>query len=113
MTTWSETLFEKAIGTSVMPKSRRHQNHTSGEASGVRLGQQLPLQTTDPIGSLVETGAAAAGAAPSAVVGATTHYTRIEKIENKSLYMPLFSTKLRTEKKVIVLFLKITPVRRC
>jgi hypothetical protein len=59
------------------------------------LGQRLPLQTTDPIGSLVETGVAAAavGAAPSAVVGATTHSTRIEKIENKSLYMPLFFYK--------------------
>jgi hypothetical protein len=95
MTTWSETLFEKATGTSVMPKSTRDRNHTSGEASGVRLGQRLPLQTTDPIGSLVgtEAAAAAAGAAPSTVVGATTHSTRIEKIENKSLYMPLFSTK--------------------
>ena len=92
MTTWSETLFEKAIGTSAMPKSRRHRKHISGEASGVRLGQRLPLQTTDPIGSLVETGAAAAavGAAPSAVVGATTHSTRIEKIKNKSSCMPLF-----------------------
>jgi hypothetical protein len=87
MTTWSETLFEKAIGMSVMPKSRRHRNHTSGEASGVRLGQRLPLRTTDQIGSLVVTGAAAAaaGAVPSAVDGATTHSTRIEKIENKSL----------------------------
>jgi hypothetical protein len=64
-----------------MPESRRRRNYTSGEASGVRLGQRLSLQTTEQIGSLVVTGAAAL----FAVDGATTHSTRIEKIENKSL----------------------------
>jgi hypothetical protein len=72
-----------------MPESRRRRNYTSGEASGVRLGQRLSLQTTEQIGSLVVTGAAAAVAAAEAALsvvdGATTLSTRIEKIENKSL----------------------------
>ncbi len=87
MTTWSETSFERAIETSVMPKSRRRRNHTSGEASGARLGQRLSLQTTEQIGCQVEieaaVAAAAAEAAHFAVDAVITRSTRIEKIKNK------------------------------
>jgi hypothetical protein len=73
--------------TSVMTKSRRRRNFTSGEASGARLEQRLLLQTTERIGRQVGKEVAVSVAAAEdvrfAVDDGIIRSIHLENIKNK------------------------------